>query len=706
MLPRTEKLDGSGKVISDWAAYHEDAANIYGHYAGYKAVYGTNVDDATFIKKELYYNEPYDLLQLVAGCDDDTHAKYTVDQLKSFGLTFEFSIPTDAYTKNAASGTDQQQFAEIDGSMISSKLPKGSTNNRAAIDKAPIVRVVLKNGSDIIDEAYFKIKWVAEPIPETPDLKPITLDAITASGELQCTYIRLNLTWLDFIEKVYGATYVNADGETVKPDLSYDEFRTIYPSADIVGKSLTPGLYNYPVVRNVTSPDEDAQIARWTIEPDEFGKILPAREKTVEAQILFKSSKPKQYPDLILPWKYTVKLPAKPVINGYNNNQWFVEKEKFYVYPVQYGTKLDNAAWTTEVKYDFNVMQQFTVTTETDAAKLKAAGTYTNWIVKGVPQDCGTWDLQFAKAQKNGSYLPRYIVSADTPEPLPNEGVAYGTYGAYELIKGNKTALNLKWMEDTHTSWNNKEAQPYARLEGLKANKDQIIPLMNDLSVENESDNWTPKKTSDDNKSVSMKVWAKYNAYNVEEIAEFKAYLVTPIRINHKIDGAFEDLHISGTVVDAGGKLTITDFAGYAVAKPASGKSGERYKYEEALWDYYGLNTPAFDTNGIIFGLKMDGSNLVVDNSVDVNATGTALTGGMKMSDVAANTGGAFEWSITNTAGRLTFKNQTGRSLDKPFNVFVPVSVTHHFGEAKMYVKIPVYPKGQAAADGYTIINP
>lgn len=703
-----DKIVG-GQIVTDWATYHEDAATKYGHYAGYQAVYGTNVDNADFIKKEIAYNETYDLLKLVCGCDDNTHARYSVAELKTYGLTFEFSIPTDVYDKNAGNHTDQQQFAKIDGTIISSKLPDNAHSesaNRAAIDKAPIVRVLLKKGSDIVDEAYFKIKWVAEPLPPTPDIPAVTLDAVTGSGILSCDAVTIGLTWKDFIKNVYGATF-ERNGETVKPDLSYDEFKTIYPADKITTKLVTEGLTTALVV-NTTAPGEDAQVASWTIQADEFGKILPARFKTVEAQIIFKSDKPKQYPDLILPWKYTVNLPPIPVVNGYNHNQWFAEKEKFYVYPVQYGTQLDGAAWTTEVKYDFNVMQQFTVTTETDATKLKNAGTYTNWIVKGVPQNCGTWDLQFAKVQNNSTYLPRYIVPADnTPEPLETEGVAFDApYGAYELITGGKTALNLKWMEAGHTSWNNKEAKPYARLEGLKANKDQIIPLMNDLSIENESDNWTPKKTYDDNKSVTMKVWAKYNNFNVEEVTSFKAYLVTPIRINHKIDGAFEDLHISGTVVDAGGKLTITDFAGYAVAQTASGKTGERYKYETQLWAYYGLNTPAFDTNGIIFGLKMDGNNLVVDNTVDVNATGNALTGGMKMSDVSKNTGGAFEWSITNTAGRLTFKNQTGRALTEPFNVFVPVSVAHYFGEAKMYVKIPVYPKGQAAAAGYTIINP
>ena len=100
----------------------------------------------------------------------------------------------------------------------------------------------------------------------------------------------------------------------------------------------------------------------------------------------------------------------------------------------------------------------------------------------------------------------------------------------------------------------------------------------------------------------------------------------------------------------------------------------------------------------------MDGGSLVVDNSVEVNADGSNITGGMTQSQVKKNTGGAYEWSLTATGGKLVFKNETGRAFDKKFNVFVPVTVKHYFGEVTMYVKIPVYPKGQAAADGKTVV--
>ena len=696
-----EKIAG-GKVVTDWATYHEDDATIYGHYAGYQAVYGTNVDDATFIKKQIAYNETYDLIKLVAGCDDNTHAKYSVAELKSFGLTFEFSIPTDAYTKNAANGTDQQQFAKIDGTIISSKLPDNAHSesaNRAAIDKAPIVRVVLKNGSDIVDEAYFKIKWVAEPIPVLPPLDPVTLEAVTKSGELKCNPVTESLTWKDFINNVYGATF-ERNGETVKPDLSYDEFKTIYPAADITTKLVTPGLTTALVV-NTTAPDEDAQVASWTINPDEFGAILPARSKTVEAQIIFKSSKPTQYPDLILPWKYTVNLPAAPAVNGYNTNYWFATGEKLYVLPVQYNTlDADEVLWNTEVKYDYNIMQAFVTSTKTET------GTYKDWIVKNIPSDCGTWDLQFRWYQSAGkAYHPKYgtwdatkKAWIDYNEPWRSEGVAFADFGGYQyqkdLVEGvGTTGIRLRWLNAGHTSWQNRESNPFAVLNATAADKDVVKDLLNDLSDENEADGWTPKKTYDDTKAIDMAIWAKYNAYNVEFVTKFKAYLVTPIRINHSLNGAFENGHISGTVVDAMGSLNMTDFRGYLVRKTAPSADEakvERTKYTDKLYTYYGLTDPTFDIPNAKFGLKIEGGNMVAVNSASLSAD-----------EVKALTAGGMAPSLEEVGGKLVYKNMGGHEPDFVYNVYVPVTITHAFGAKTSYIAIPIYPKGTAAADGY-----
>jgi hypothetical protein len=232
---------------------------------------------------------------------------------------------------------------------------------------------------------------------------------------------------------------------------------------------------------------------------------------------------------------------------------------------------------------------------------------------------------------------------------------------------------------------------------------------VNDLSQKNRSDGWTPEKTYNDDKAIDMKVWVKYNKYNYEEITSFKAYLVTPVRINFTAPGAFEDNWVSGTKVDGAGNLSITDFVGYDVAKTVkAGKSGdERYKYAAKLWNYYGMNDPVFNLgdNDVIYGLKMVNGNLEVDSNVKIDETGAKiLGGGMKASEVAAATAGGYTPSLTEENGFLLYKNIQGREFNGPYNIFVPVTIKHLFGTLKTYVPFPVYPKGKAKGDGYTVV--
>ena len=687
-LPFKENKKLVHKTPTDMTYHYSDSATIWKDDAG---------ANSKLITKEILYSDDFDLLTLVTGCElDAKHEKeITKDELAKYGLEFRFAIPTKVYDTKAEHNTNQQKFAKLkDGSIIYSTIENGNEKNRAATGKTPIVRVTLvdKNNGNIVDLRYLKIRWI-ENAGKPKDA--VDLGTVTQNSPFNCDADDMEMTWEHFINNVYG---VIKDG---KKDMSQSTFESIYPVKDVVvtvspDKDADGGDLSKPVVKNTTNKKGDALIATWTLAPVDFGTI-PAGGKKLTATITFKSSKPYEYGDLNLKWEVTRTLPTLPAIFGYNENQWFDPANKFYVQPVQYRTKDSKGDIRTDfVSYDFNVMHQFTNSLKT------VDGTYLDWIVQNVPDPCGSWDLQFAQKQNNNAYHPAY--KGDEPQETQE---AYAGFGSYILQKNSTaTTLTLNWMNAAHKSWNNKETKPQAVLNGVKENAAQIAGLLNDLSLENEADGWTPKKTYDDNKSVTMKLYAKFNKWNYAEITSFKAYLVTPIRINHTIEGAFEDNWISGTVVDAMGKLAITDFVGYAVAKTKSGESDERHKYETELWKYYGLQDPTFQVDdNIIYGLKMKDGSLVVDNSVAVSATGNGITGGMKQSDVKKNTGGAYAPSVTATAGKLIYKNEGGRAFKEKFNVFVPVTVKHYFGEVKMYVKIPVYPKGQAAGDGITVIS-
>lgn len=738
---------------------HKASSPMDYHFIDSLHIFSSYVDKDLYVKAKIDYNKPFDLLTLVTGCkglyDDKTgkttgHEQITKAELAKYGLAFRFQLPEKyEYSSQNYNYTDQQQFAVLSSNnphnIIQAKLPQDQAiyGNRAVIGKEPIVRVMLVDTvrNNLVDQAYFKVKFV-DNVPDKPAINV----AYEADAQiLNCNGNQLRMKWDQFINKVYAAL---KDSEGDVTGMSWDQFRKYYPQTNVYRADVTPmALFNnsssmiwhnsndkgdvriYWLSSSTSSqsPDADANELYWDLSDQLIGTIdKTTRKKDLTTKIQFKSNDPKVYGPINLTLKITIKLPDTPAIVGYNENQWFASKEKFYVQPVQYGTNNNKGVRPEVVEYDFNLTQQFTVTTETNANKNYQAGTWQNWIVKGMPTfkdygtfyNCGAWDVQFATAQNGLKYRSAYKNSkGQFAEPNLSSQLTADNLAYKYIDKNNKDALNIWWMaDDNHyswTDWNSSDVDnPFFILHGDKETADQIIPLLNDLSQKNRADNWTPEKTYDDNKAIDMKVWVKYNDYNWEEITAFKAYLVTPVRVNFTAPGAFEDNWVSGTKVDAAGKLSITDFVGYAVAKSLSSftaaqRGQERYKYAEKLWNYYGMNDPVFNLgdNDVIYGLKMQNGNLVVDDAVTIDETGGKVVGGgMKASAVAAATAGGYTPSLTYEDGYLLYKNVQGREFEKPYNIFVPVTIKHIFGTLKTYVPFPVYPKGKAIADGYTVV--
>lgn len=134
-----------------------DGHNHY--YESYEAA------QAAAAVKQVAYDDKLDLLTLVTGCyvdATDGAVEIKKDELTAAGLEFRFALPTKPYVlgKNES---DQQQFATIAGTTMTSKLPDGTTNNQAAIDKTPVVRVELvdvNNDNAVVDVPFF---WFFSP---------------------------------------------------------------------------------------------------------------------------------------------------------------------------------------------------------------------------------------------------------------------------------------------------------------------------------------------------------------------------------------------------------------------------------------------------------------------------------------------------------------------------------------------------------------
>jgi hypothetical protein len=721
---------------------HNAASPMDYHFIDSLHIFKSMTDADMYVKAEIDYDKSFDLLQLVTGCygvfnqvtkEITGHNEITKDELAQYGLKFKFALPKTYAAKNAENYnyTDQQPFAQLNGSIIQAKLPQDQViyGNRAVIGKEPIVRVMLIDTvrHNLVDQAYFKVKF-KDTLEDKDPIDVEYSDTIT----LNCESNRLRMTWDKFVNLVY-AKLKDSEGETT--GMSWEQFRKYYPQTSVYRGNLKFDNYENFIEEDGWDLGRGRVTIYWLADADSYGyapsadanelywylsdydiNVIPkdTRMITKSTTVTFKSNDSKVYGPINLKLNLTVKLPKKPEIVGYNENQWFASKEKFYVQPVQYGTTNNKDVRPEFVEYDFNITQQFTVTTSTNAGANTAAGTWTNWIVKGLPYNCGSWDVEFAKPANGLGYYSAYqAADVNIASQLTADNDAY----RYVNSKANNAqALKLWWKgDDNHYSWTSWDSSdilnPFFILHGDRSTANQIVPLLNDLSKNNRSDNWTPEKTYDDNKAIDMNVWARYNKYNYETITSFKAYLVTPIRINFTAPGVFEDNWVSGTVVDAAGKLGITDFVGYAVAKSlnsftAAQRGQERYKYAEKLWHYYGIQDPVFNLgdDDVIYGLKLVNGNLVVDNDVTVDETGAkVINGGMKGSQVAAATAGGYTPSLTEENGFLLYKNKQGREFEQPYNVFVPVTIKHIFGTLKTYVPFPVYPKGKAAGDGYEV---
>lgn len=112
------------------------------------------------VDKDLVWSETYDLMDFVAVSTRQSHA--TIDY-KNYGLEFRFAIAKAPYMAGSLE-TDQQKFADLKGSMLSSRVYTIGGATQTAVGREPIIRVSLvhKASGNVIDQRYMKFRWIKE----------------------------------------------------------------------------------------------------------------------------------------------------------------------------------------------------------------------------------------------------------------------------------------------------------------------------------------------------------------------------------------------------------------------------------------------------------------------------------------------------------------------------------------------------------------
>lgn len=618
-----------------------DGHNHY--YESYEAA------QAAAAVKQVAYDDKLDLLTLVTGCyvdATDGAVEITKDELTAAGLEFRFALPTKPYVLGT-NESDQQQFATIAGTTMTSKLPDGTTNNQAAIDKTPVVRVELvdvNNKDAVVDVRYFKIQWVRKTIA------PIDLGVIyTFEYTLGCNEFQGKFLWNQMVNEVLAKI-----GDT---GMSQDEFLATYTVPTIstvekgskeyyyheVGKVATALATGVEFVYNFDVPvDESAAAFTWRLTVDQIGDVIDDLLADKEVKYVVNVTIPAQnsYQGSVnFAFEVKVALPELPEIYGYDSAFWFTDYTLAYVYPIQYNTP--GALATCAYRYELD--------------RLFADSKVVKNMLK-----CGKWDIQFAKTQPANGYASGAVT-------VPSADAA-----GHSLVKGMNTAVQLNYAAGT--PW-------YAGVQA--ADKKTYESAVSDIQVQVINN---AEGIGILGQQATLDVWATINDKNTYKVTSFNVYFVEPLNINSELkDAYFVDQVISGSTIDCSKAFTMTDFKDYIVAKTTTGDS-EKEKYAADLYIYYGVQAPVWDLANAKTNLKQENGNYVVDETITAETAKILAEDRFGVDCITANADNS----------TLTFKNVKGVKVEKAVKLFIPVTVKHKWGTLTETVTVDLLPEAPA----------
>lgn len=377
------------------------------HYSDSITIYSSMIDKA--IDFEVNYEKGADLNEMVTGCYviGSDHKAITIEELKSYGLEFQFQVAKGAYNLGSPVA-DQQTFATIDSNgKLTSKIPAGITDYEVAVGKQPIVRVVLKDtkNGNLVDQKYIKVRFSRERQPSI-DLGVFEMPA----QQLGCKNIKLSLSWQQMTTLVY-AKLNNGDG------ISKEDFANTYTQFETTGTGSA--------ISFTSSTTASPSAIEWTLTPENIGTIVPETSKDYTIKMTYKDPKNLDG-DVILTFKVKINV-TLPGIGGYYENYWSTVRSIFPVKPIHYNTPEASATckYATDLWTGFNVKD------------------YNGTILKNLSTECGTWDLQFAMTGQLAGFKPAYTGA----EPS-------NSATGYSLVKTGATnaAATLAWPTN-HTAW-------------------------------------------------------------------------------------------------------------------------------------------------------------------------------------------------------------------------------------------------------------
>ena len=670
------------------------------------ATYAEAATATSAIAANSAYNEPIDLLAMVTGCegnpsvDGDVHKEITKATLRANGLTFRFAVPTKKF-ELGDNKTDQQTFAVVDGNELRSTYvgddSEGSVPNQASIDKTPVVRVMLVdtvNKDQIVDVRYFKVKWT--PVPVVADDQEL---GVVEEFEytLGCDEFEESVNWDTFVKKILSKVNNGAG-------LSYNDFVNTYSSinADVDPDYKVDADHEddyFTISWDATgSVDERAAAFTWNVRPSEFGSLIDGKNvadlkkgdviKTFSITITLPSNDDYNG-DIIFKVTVDVKVPELPSIVGYNTIDWLETGELARIRPVQFGSE----SAETYVTYNYDMTTLF---------RMNNSGVFMNGVVPPATSNqalaCRAWSLQFAKDQVT-DYEPEFNVAGRPTDLYAGEDDAFTGYrllwrlerAAYMVYNGEESESE-NWHQDAHEDI-------ALRLEGTTwpeignghyRGTDAAINLLESIFVDGTFE--YQNDPAEYQNRVTINAWGRINPWNHVIVKTFDVVFVKPIYVLQSDEEQFfEDGYEGGRSINVEDLFQAKDSWTYPVSVYTTGTDREA----DARKVYYDVQDPKFDLTNARIGLELKNGNYVpVDNPTELSDT--QIEGLIRLSEFDVNASVTESDVDGDDYNELVFRSERGWNLEQVVYLFVEVSIDHKWGTESMWVRIPVYPHGEA----------
>ena len=669
------------------------------------ATYAEAATATSAIAANSAYNEPIDLLAMVTGCegnpsvDGDVHKEITKATLRANGLTFRFAVPTKKF-ELGDNNTDQQTFAVVDGNELRSTYvgdeSEGSVPNKASIDKTPVVRVMLVdtvNKDQIVDVRYFKVKWTPVPVvAEDQDLGVVEEFEYT----LGCDEFEESVNWDTFVQKILSKVNNGAG-------LSYNDFVNTYSSinADVDPDYTVDADHEddyFTISWDATgSVDERAAAFTWNVRPSEFGSLIDGKNvadlnkgdviKTFSITITLPSNDDYNG-DIIFKVTVDVKVPELPSIVGYNTIDWLEMGELARIRPVQFGSE----SAETYVTYNYDMTTLF---------RMNNSGVFMNGVVPPATSNqalaCRAWSLQFAKDQVT-DYEPEFNVAGRPTALYAGENDAFTGYrlfwrlerAAYMVYNGEESASE-NWHQDAHEDIALKlEGTTWPDGNGHYRGTDAAINLLESIFVDGTFE--YQNDPAEYQNRVTINAWGRINPWNHVIVKTFDVVFVKPIYVLQSDEEQFfEDGYEGGRSINVEDLFEAKDSWTYPVSVYTTGTDREA----DARKVYYDVQDPKFDLTNARIGLELKNGNYVpVDNPTELSDT--QIEGLIRLSEFDVNASVTESDVDGDDYNELVFRSERGWNLEQVVYLFVDVSIDHKWGTESMWVRIPVYPHGEA----------